>query len=62
MSFAQFLERLFCSEVLRPEVSNHSVPTMLALKEKDSYSAVTVACHTQDLLPKAHFRLHDPKG
>ena len=34
LSFAQSLERLFCSEVLRPEVSNYSVPTMLALKEK----------------------------
>ena len=39
-----------------------SVTTMLALMQRVTYCAVTVACHTQDLLPKTHFRLHDPKG
>ena len=39
-----------------------SVTPMLALMQRVTYCAVTVACHTQDLLPKTHFRLHDPKG
>ena len=51
-----FVQRFFAPKSLI------NVPTTLALMQRVTCSAVAVACHTQNLLPKAHCSLREPKG